>query len=196
MKKIINADLIKKHTSQIVLSAVCITALGVAAFSIDGQEDKKNTKKVESIPSAGIAPLLKYNNDNGCKSNNKELVGGIASVLNDYYSEQEGQKSASIMALENAISMLPQNLESAEDNIEQSYGGNNSSDVQKDENNTDNKVQEPEFLAQYGNLGVANVTNYLNVRETPDLEGKLLGKLPMNAGCEILETHEGWYKVK
>ena len=47
----------------------------------------------------------------------------------------------------------------------------------------------------YTVLGVANVTNYLNVRETPDLDGDLLGKLPMNAGCEILEILDGWYKI-
>lgn len=51
------------------------------------------------------------------------------------------------------------------------------------------------IVAGYNVLGVANVTNYLNVRETPDLDGKVLGKLPMNAGCEILETLDGWYKI-
>ena len=47
----------------------------------------------------------------------------------------------------------------------------------------------------YTVLGVANVENYLNVRETPSEDGAVLGKLPMNAGCEITETLDGWYKI-
>lgn len=48
----------------------------------------------------------------------------------------------------------------------------------------------------YTNLGVANVENYLNVREAPDQNAKVLGKLPMNAGCEVLEQSGGWYKIQ
>lgn len=51
-------------------------------------------------------------------------------------------------------------------------------------------------ISGYTKLGVANVTNYLNVREDPGETGKLIGKLPMNAGCEILEESNGWYKVQ
>lgn len=51
-------------------------------------------------------------------------------------------------------------------------------------------------VSEYTKLGVANVTNYLNVREEPNEGAKLLGKLPMNAGCEILEEINGWYKIQ
>ena len=59
---------------------------------------------------------------------------------------------------------------------------------------TTKETQTP-VVEGYTNLGVANVTNYLNVRETPSTDASLLGKLPMNAGCEILETLDGWYKI-
>lgn len=49
----------------------------------------------------------------------------------------------------------------------------------------------------YTNLGIANVeTGNLNIRETPSTDGKLVGKLPKNAACEILESQDGWAHVK
>lgn len=53
-----------------------------------------------------------------------------------------------------------------------------------------------EILSGYTNLGVANVDNYLNIRDEASENGSLCGKLPKNAGCEILETKDGWYKIK
>ncbi len=49
----------------------------------------------------------------------------------------------------------------------------------------------------YTNLGIANVeTGNLNVRETPSTSGKLVGKMPKNAACEILETEGEWAYIK
>lgn len=50
----------------------------------------------------------------------------------------------------------------------------------------------------YDNLGVSNVSNYLNVRDNPNEKtGKIIAKLPSNAGCDILDTStEGWYKIR
>lgn len=48
----------------------------------------------------------------------------------------------------------------------------------------------------YTNLGVANVENHLNVREGAGEDQELVGKLPKDAGCEILETEGEWYKIK
>ncbi|MCI8453300.1 MAG: SH3 domain-containing protein, partial [Lachnospiraceae bacterium] len=53
-------------------------------------------------------------------------------------------------------------------------------------------------LSLYDNLGVSNVTNYLNVRDKPDeKDGKIIAKLPSNAGCDILDSsEEGWLKIR
>ena len=48
----------------------------------------------------------------------------------------------------------------------------------------------------YTNLGVANVDNYLNIRESAGENGKIVGKLPQHAGCEVLETSGDWYKIQ
>ena len=53
-------------------------------------------------------------------------------------------------------------------------------------------------LSLYDNLGVSNVSNYLNVRDNPDeTNGKIIAKLPSNAGCDILDTSTaGWLKIR
>ncbi len=48
----------------------------------------------------------------------------------------------------------------------------------------------------YTNLGLCNVQeNNLNIRETPDESGKLVGKLPKDAACEVLESEGGWTHI-
>ena len=48
----------------------------------------------------------------------------------------------------------------------------------------------------YTNLGVANTEGgNLNVRETPSTSGKLVGKMPNHAGCEIESIEDGWAKI-
>lgn len=48
----------------------------------------------------------------------------------------------------------------------------------------------------YTNLGLANVeSGNLNIRETASTSGKLVGKLPKDAACEVLEVTDGWAKI-
>ena len=45
----------------------------------------------------------------------------------------------------------------------------------------------------YTNLGICNVEeNNLNIRQEPDESGKMVGKLPKNAACEIVSSENGW----
>ncbi len=49
----------------------------------------------------------------------------------------------------------------------------------------------------YTNIGVANVeSGNLNVRAVPSTDGKLVGKLPKDAACEVIETKDGWSHIK
>lgn len=57
-------------------------------------------------------------------------------------------------------------------------------------------VPEGSILAGYTNLGISNVTSYLNVRSGAGTSYKIIGKMPGNCACEILEEKDGWYKVK
>lgn len=56
---------------------------------------------------------------------------------------------------------------------------------------------EPADYWGYTNLGIAHVDNHLNIRQEPNENGKLIGKLPKDAACEILEIDEnGWAHIK
>ena len=47
----------------------------------------------------------------------------------------------------------------------------------------------------YTNLGISNVSDNLNVRAIPGEDGKLVGKLPKDAACEVLETEGDWTHI-
>lgn len=48
----------------------------------------------------------------------------------------------------------------------------------------------------YTNLGIANVEKgNLNVRENPSIDAKLVGKMPKDSACEILEIVDGWAHI-
>lgn len=61
-----------------------------------------------------------------------------------------------------------------------------------------NSVLNPTLEAYgYMNLGIANVQNHLNIRKSPGENGKLVGTMVKNSGCEVLEiTDDGWAKIK
>lgn len=49
----------------------------------------------------------------------------------------------------------------------------------------------------YENIGIANVENHLNIRKEPGEDKEVIGKLPKDAGCKILEVNsDGWAKIK
>lgn len=54
----------------------------------------------------------------------------------------------------------------------------------------------PVELYGYSNIGIANVDNHLNVRETPDESGKLVGKMSNNAACEIIGMEGDWVQIE
>lgn len=53
-----------------------------------------------------------------------------------------------------------------------------------------------ELLDAYEVLGVAVVDSYLNVREEPNAEGRIIGKMVNNSACRILDEVNGWYRIQ
>lgn len=53
--------------------------------------------------------------------------------------------------------------------------------------------------SEYSNLAIANVTNYVNVRSTPDTNGEIVGKMYDDSVAQILsvvgEGEEEWFQV-
>lgn len=49
----------------------------------------------------------------------------------------------------------------------------------------------------YVNLGIVEVdTGNLNIRKTPAKDGRIVGKITNNAGCEVLREKDGWTKIR
>lgn len=56
--------------------------------------------------------------------------------------------------------------------------------------------QQPETVCGYTNLGIANVDTTLNVRAMADESSDIVGKMPKDAGCEILQIEGEWYQIQ
>lgn len=153
------------------------------------------TKKTYAggMPCAGIALMSNtYSSDENIST---DTTGGMASILKLYY--ENNNEDASVKPVDKVLSLMPQASEEVQDSNNSTSQEDNSTSNIEDNSDTDASTDEAveSVISSYKVLGVANVTNYLNVREEASLDGKILGKLPMNAGCEILETLDGWYKV-
>ncbi len=48
----------------------------------------------------------------------------------------------------------------------------------------------------YTNLGIADVSDNLNIRAIAAEDGRLVGKLPRNAACEVIDTDDTWAHIK
>ncbi len=48
----------------------------------------------------------------------------------------------------------------------------------------------------YTNLGIANVSDNLNIRAIAAEDGRLVGKLPKDAACEVIEMDDTWAHIK
>ena len=105
-------------------------------------------------------------------------------------------RTASIHAGINAVlaEYLNESSDGAKTDSEQTPAGSKA-DTQKKQK----KKAQKETAASvngYQNLGIANVDNYVNIRETADESARIVGKLPADAGCEILSTADGWYQIR
>lgn len=109
------------------------------------------------------------------------IHAGVSAVISDYLNQSEGLVIASSdVAISRAAALEA-----------------DASDAKEDEDTQKKATEEKaEKFCGYTNLGLANVDNYLNVREKPDESSDLVGKMPAGAGCEVLDKEEGWYQIK
>lgn len=83
-----------------------------------------------------------------------------------------------------------------EEALESDISEDATGDIEETETMTDRAKDEPETYWGYTNLGIAHVDNHLNIRQEPDENGKLVGKLPKDAACEIFSVENGWAHIK
>jgi cell wall-associated NlpC family hydrolase len=79
--------------------------------------------------------------------------------------------------------------------MEQMMESNADVDVAETDVSLSTTAEMTQSLYGYTNLGVAHVDGNLNVRTEPSTEASLVGKLPNNAGCEILGVEGEWTHI-
>lgn len=86
----------------------------------------------------------------------------------------------------------------ASEKINQSIGNIGIGEILEQEKTEEEYKEATKGVSVYGyeNIGIANVDNHLNIRETPDESGKLVGKMVNNAACEVLSVEGSWAKIK
>ncbi len=125
----------------------------------------------------------------------------ILGSSSEYSSEEESTEDAELSA---GVGEVFDNVTEDIENDEMAARSmNTETATQEDElaaegdETVDTAVNESETYWGYTNLGIAHVDNHLNIRQEPNESGKLIGKLPKDAACEVLDIDEnGWAHIK
>lgn len=174
----------KKYTcATFALCTACMLAATTVSVSAADAPDKLATEGII----AALQQLDKSDKDNKNIKNTGLESAGIALAFDNYYDTELVHSPASVEGIKNILKLAPDE-EKTSDETQQK-------ETAQEEQNVQPAQQPASVIEGYTNLGVANVENYLNVREQPSTDAAVLGKLPMNAGCEINETLDGWYKI-
>ena len=119
------------------------------------------------------------------------IHAGITSVLAEYL--------ASKTAVYQSVGILPVTEAAFSASLKETTGsaqeGTAGSALEDAASAASEEAAAASAVCGYTNLGVANVESNLNIREGAGEDQKLVGKLPRDAGCEILETVGEWYKI-
>lgn len=155
-----------------IIRAAGILAAGTLIFTAAytaNQVEGKQTK--QSGVSAGVSLELAAQMDTYFNENTT-VASGVTDTLSGYLSES-AEAAAEITETDTVITASGQ-----------------------EEQEEQEALQEAAAEFGYTNLGVAQVDGNLNVREAPGTEAEVVGKMPNNAGCEILGTEGEWTKIE
>ena len=163
-----------------------LLAAGSLVFSvayIDGRSGVKNEHTVMSEStgsqinevSAGVSSTLAEQMENYSK-HEADLASGVTDAMSGYLSVTAADM-ASVSESDRDMTASGQEDETQEDDVAKVLADAAS-----------------EF--GYTNLGIAQADGNINVRETPGTEAEIVGKLPNNAGCEIIGTDGEWTQIE
>ena len=168
------------------VKAAGLLAAGSLVFSvayIDGRSGVKNEHTVMSEStdsqinevSAGVSSTLAEQMGNYSK-HEADLASGVTDVMSGYLSVTAADM-VSVSESDRDMTASGQEDETQEDDAAKALADAAS-----------------EF--GYTNLGIAQADGNINVRETPGTEAEIVGKLPNNAGCEIVGTDGEWTQIE
>ena len=158
-------------------------SLVFSAAYIDGKPGVKDTQEVmaESTDSqihevsAGVSSTLAEQMENYTKQGT-DLASGVTDVMSDY------------------LSVTAADMVSVSESDRDMTASGQEDETQTEEEKQAQALAEAASAFGYTNLGIAQADGNINVREVPGTEAEIVGKLPNNAGCEIIGTEKGYVK--
>ena len=170
------------------VKAAGLLAAGSLVFSaayIDGKPGVKDTQEVmaESTDSqihevsAGVSSTLAEQMGNYTKQGT-DLASGVTDVMSDY------------------LSVTAADMVSVSESDRDMTASGQEDETQTEEEKQAQALAEAASAFGYTNLGIAQADGNINVREVPGTEAEIVGKLPNNAGCEIIGTDGDWTQIE
>mgnify|MGYP005890501315 FL=1 len=168
------------------VKAAGLLAAGSLIFSVAYIDEKSGSKDgravmAESISlqenevSAGVSSTLGGQIGNYAMTDAK-VTSGVTDAMSDYLSVTAADM-VSVSESDRDVTASGQEEETQEEDKEKALA---------------------EAAGEFGytNLGIAQADGNINVREVPGTEAEIVGKLPNNAGCEIIGTDGEWTQIE
>ena len=168
------------------VKAAGLLAAGSLIFSVAYIDEKSGSKDgcavmaestslQENEVSAGVSSTLGGQIGNYAMTDAK-VTSGVTDAMSDYLSVTAADM-VSVSESDRDVTASGQEEETQEENKEKALA---------------------EAAGEFGytNLGIAQADGNINVREVPGTEAEIVGKLPNNAGCEIIGTDGEWTQIE
>lgn len=168
------------------VKAAGLLAAGSLIFSVAYIDEKSGSKDGRAVMaestslqenevSAGVSSTLGGQIGNYAMTDAK-VTSGVTDAMSDYLSVTAADM-VSVSELDRDVTASGQEEETQEEDKEKALA---------------------EAAGEFGytNLGIAQADGNINVREVPGTEAEIVGKLPNNAGCEIIGTDGEWTQIE
>lgn len=186
--------------------------LGIGSINVteDVQEDTEaseedtNESSASAADTDGEAGSAGNVSDNGVEGGSKGQTGEDSSkdrsISDNGVEGSEGEEDASEDQTE-AETGTDAGKKESDASLQDILGGTIGSSAILEFTKTEQEYAEAYEKAKnanwgYTNLGIANVDNNLNIRAVAAEDGKLVGKLPKDAACEVLDSDDTWAHIK
>ncbi len=137
---------------------------------------------ISSITAAAVASA----SETGTKNNFESPAAGISLKVADYVSSAGG-------AAEEAMDVAEKASEDEADAAVDRGDGEAEDAVETEDEETEDTAEEPK--SEYADIAIAQVDNYVNVRDAASEEGNVVGKLYNNSASTVHAEENGWYQI-
>lgn len=177
-----------KYTGGIAGIGLAVVLLGSGAYANTRQNEAQDELEVVTLDLSESS-----GQEEGMTSGaDLELSAGAGLVLEEI--DDEVERSISSRELSVGAGLV---LEEIGEEIQSDIDSNAPAAENIEAGGPEEAAAEPQTYWGYTNLGIAHVDNHLNIRQEPNENGKLIGKLPKDAACEILSIDDkGWAHIK